>query len=346
MEKERLGVSPSGEEIFAYTLVNEAGMQAKIMNYGCNLLELWVPDKDGILSDVVLGYEKIEDYFVNSPGFGCCVTPNANRIGGASFTLNGKTYEMEKNDGNNNLHSGSNPIHREIWEVKDVDDKHITFTYHKKAGQCDLPADMDLMITYTLSDNNALAIDYMAKAAEDTLFNPTNHSYFNLGGHDAGNAMNQIVWLDADKFTRADNESIPHGQILPVKGTPMDFTTPKAPAVDTDTDYDQLNWAGGYDHNYVLNNPSLSAACASLTDPVSGRKMEVYTDLPGMQLYCGNYLSPEHIGKGGYAYQRRDGLCFESQYFPNAINVPEFDQPIAKAGVETKTTTIFKFSNI
>ena len=346
MEKERIGTAPDGQDIFAYTLVNESGMQAKIMNYGCNLLELWVPDKEGILSDVVLGYENVEDYFVNAPGYGCCVTPNANRIGEAKFTINGKTYQMEQNDGKNNLHSGSHPLHREIWKLIEADEKHIAFEYDKKDGQCDQPGDMKLKIVYTLTDDNSLRIDYMATPSEDTLFNPTNHRYLNSLGHDAGNAMNHIVWIDADFFTRADSESIPHGEILPVKGTPMDFTTPKTLAQDTDADYDQLIWAGGYDHNYVLNKPSMEKPCASFYDPESGRKMEVFTDLPGMQLYAGNFITTGEIGKGGFPYDKRYGICFESQYYPNAINIPEFPQPVAKAGVEAHTATVFKFTNV
>lgn len=345
MDKEKIGLTKDGQDIVAYTLINKNGMQAKIMNYGCNLLELWVPDKDGILSDVVLGYEKIEDYFVNSPGFGCCITPCGNRIGDAKYTLNGVEYQCDKNDGKNNLHSGFSPLHRTIWDVVDASEQAITFTTHKTDGQCSFPGEMDLKIVYTLTDDNEIRIDYSAKSDKDTIFNPTNHSYFNLNGHDTGSVMNELVWIDADGFTYTDSESIPHGEIRPVKGTPMDFTVAKPLAQDTDADYDQLNWAGGYDHNYVLNNPSLDKPCASLEDPESGRKMEVYTTLPGMQLYAGNYLSPSEVGKGNFPYDKRYGVCFESQYYPNAMNIPEWPQPIAKAGQEVHSTTVFKFLN-
>ena len=339
----KIGLTPDGQDIVAYTLTNSNGMSAKIMNYGCNLMELWVPDKDGQLTDVVLGYEKIEDYFVNSPGFGCCISPCGNRIGQAKYTLNGKEYTCDKNDGNNNLHSGFNPMHKKIWSLIEADENHISFSCHKKDGECGFPGELDMTITYTLTDENEICIDYTGISDVDTIFNPTNHSYFNLSGHDSGSVMDEIVWIDADNFTYTDSESIPHGDITPVAGTPMDFTTPKPLIKDTEADYDQLNWAGGFDHNYVLNKPSLSEPCCTLEDPKSGRKMEVYTTLPGMQLYAGNYLTKEQIGKGGFAYDKRYGVCFESQYFPNAINVPSFEQPIARANKEAHSTTIYKF---
>mgnify|MGYP002523174511 CR=1 FL=1 len=186
-------------------------------------------------------------------------------------------------------------MHRRIWDVVSVDDSHITFTCHKKDGECGFPGEMDITITYTLTDDNALKLEYSGLSDVDTVFNPTNHSYFNLNGHDTGSVMNHIVWIDADKFTYTDEESIPHGELTDVKGTPMDFTTPKALIKDTEADYDQLKWAGGFDHNYCLNNPSLTKPCCTLEDPESGRKMEVYTDLPGMQLYAGNYLDTSHL---------------------------------------------------
>ncbi len=343
MEKEKIGVTKNGEDMIAYTLINKNGMQAKIMNFGCNLLELWVPDKEGILTDVVLGYDNIEDYFENSPGFGCCICPNGNRIGDSKFTLNGVEYKLDANDGKNNLHSGFHPMHKRIWNVESVDDSHITFTCHKADGECGFPGEMHITITYTLGDDNSLKLEYSGVSDVDTIFNPTNHSYFNLNGHDSGSVMDHIVWIDADKYTHTDSESIPHGECREVKGTPMDFTTPKALKQDTDADYDQLNWAGGFDHNYCLNNPSLTKPCCTLEDPASGRKMEVYTDLPGVQLYAGNYLDDSHIGKGDCPYGKRFGVCFESQYFPNAVNVPEFEQPIAKAGQKAHSTTIYKF---
>jgi aldose 1-epimerase len=319
-------------------------MSARLMNYGANVLSLLVPDKKGVTADVVLGFEKLKDYFVNDPYFGCCVVPCGNRIGGAAFTLNGKTYTLDKNDGVNNLHSGFDPLCRRIWEVANVSDTSITFTYHKPDMDMGFPGNMDISVTYTITEDNCFRIDYKGLSDADTIFNPTNHSYFNLSGHDSGDILDHEVWINASKFTMTDEASIPNGTLLDVAGTPMDFTTAKPMRPEVDDSYQQLAWAKGYDHNFALDitEGELSLA-ASLYDPKSGRKMEVYTDLPGMQLYCGNYIASGAIGKGGVRYEPRYGVCFETQYFPNAINIPAFSQPVAKAGVEAKTSTVYKF---
>ena len=342
--KALIGYTKAGEEIIAYTISNSSNLTARIMNYGCNLLNLFVTMPNGEKRDVVLGYEKIEDYFVNSPGFGCCVTPNGNRIEKASFTLNGKTYTLDKNDGNNNLHSGFNPMHRKIWSLVSVSDNSISFKATKADLECGFPGTMEIKITYTLLADG-IQIDYEGLSDEDTIFNPTNHSYFNLKGDNNGDILDHIVWLDADNYTYADSESIPHGEIVTVKGTPMDFTEPKMIGKDIDDiSYDPLKWAGGYDHNYVLNHRDINKPCGYLLSREGKLKMEFYTDLPGMQFYTGNYLNKDEIGKGNKPYDRRYGVCFESQYHPNAINVPSFEQPVAKANELTKTTTIYKFS--
>lgn len=344
MEKEILGKTLAGEDIIAYTLSNKNGMSAKIMNYGANLLTLNVPDKNGNVADVVLGYEKIEDYFKNDPGFGCCVTPVANRIGGAKFTLNGVEYQLDVNDNENNLHSGFSPMHRTIWTLVNVSEQEISFTAHKKDMDMGFPGNMDITITYTLSDDNKISIKYDAVSDKDTIFNPTNHSYFNLAGHDSGLVLDQKVWLDADTFTVTTNHLIPTGEIASVKGTPLDFTTekPLSDGID-DTSFEPIKFAGGFDHNFILNAPSLSTPVATLSDEKSGRKMEVFTDLPGMQLYSGNFISDGEMGKGNFGYHKRYGVCFESQFYPNAINVPSFPQPVIKAGQKFTTTTAYKF---
>jgi aldose 1-epimerase len=344
LEKNLWGKSPKGEEIYTYTIKNSRGMSAKLMNYGANVLSLFVPDKEGVAADVVLGFEKLEDYFVNAPYFGCCVAPCGNRIGDAVFTLNGKTYQLDKNDGVNNLHSGFDPLCKRMWETGDVTDSSITFTYHKKDMDMGFPGNMNITVTYTITEDNEFRIDYSGLSDADTIFNPTNHSYFNLSGHDSGDILDHEVWINATHFTMTDAASIPNGTLLEVKGTPMDFTSPKPMRPEVDDAYEQLAWAKGYDHNFALDTTlgELSLA-ATLYDPKSQRKMEVYTDLPGMQLYCGNYIQSGEIGKGGFRYEPRYGVCFESQYFPNAINIPSFAQPIAKAGVEARTTTKYKF---
>lgn len=347
MNKKSIGFTKDNEEIFAYTLENSKGLKAVITDFGCNLMELWVPDKNGEVVDVALGFEKIEDYFTNGSGFGCAICPNGNRIGESKFTLEGVTYELEQNDGRNNLHSGFSPMHRRMWKVVEVTDTKILFTAHKADMDMGFPGEMDIKIGYEVTENNEIILTYSALSDKTTIFNPTNHTYFNLSGHDAGTITDHIVQLDCSTFTMADDESIPHGEITPVAGTPMDFTTPHAIGERiNDTSYDPIKWGGGYDHNYVIDNPSLTKEFGSLYDPKSGRKMLMYTDLPGVQLYAGNFIGePAGSGKGGVTYNKRDGVCFETQFYPNAINVPSFPQPLAPAGKEVGSTTIYKFIN-
>lgn len=346
MNKTLWGTDGKGNDICTYEIAGKGGMKVKVMDFGATVLEIHVPDKNGNDVDVALGYEKLEDYFTNDPYFGCCVVPSANRIGGAKFTLNGKEYSLDVNDGENNLHSGFDSICHKMWQVTDEKDDSITFVYDKKDMELKFPGNVHMEVTYSVSDDNELRIDYVANSDEDTIFNPTNHSYFNLGGHDSGNAMDQLVWINSKKFTETDPHSIPNGKLVEVAGTPMDFTTEKALAQDIEADFNQLNWAGGYDHNYALEGQEGEVRLAAyMRDVNTGIKMEVLTDLPGMQLYAGNYIPDgELIGKSGKAYVRRAGVAFESQYFPNAINIPEFSQPVLKAGVEKKTTTIYRFS--
>lgn len=342
------GKTKEGEAVYTYTITNQKGMSAKLMNFGANVLSLYVPDAAGNTKDVVLGFEHLEDYFVNAPYFGCCVAPSGNRIGDARFTLNGKTYEVDKNDGVNNLHSGFDPLCKRLWETTEVTDSSITFTYHKKDMDMGFPGNMDITVTYTLTDENEFRIDYCALSDQDTIFNPTNHSYFNLSGHDSGSVLNHRVWIDAARFTMTDEASIPNGTLLDVAGTPLDFTTEKDMAAQVDDAYEQLAWAKGYDHNFALDHatPGTLSLAASLYDPASGRKMEVYTDLPGIQLYCGNYIQSGEVGKGNFRYEPRYGVCLETQYFPNAINIPSFTQPIAKAGQKAQTSTVYRFYNV
>ncbi len=342
------GKTPEGEEIFTYTLKNSQGMTAKFMNYGANLLELWVPDADGELADVVLGYEKLEDYFGNEPNFGCTVGRNANRIGDSVFHLNGKEYKLDVNDGKNNLHSGFHPLHHRIWNaVADDNNNQIIFTISSPDGDMGFPGAMEITVTYTLEEDNSLRIDYRAVSDTATVFNPTNHTYFNLSGHNSGSVLSQVLQLDSDYFTWASRDSIPDGTIIPVDGTPMDFRIPKTLGRDIELDYEQLVWAGGYDHNWILNtNPDELTQVGSLMDPKSGRVMTFYTDLPGIQVYTGNYIKDTEVGKGSYNYTMRDGVCFETQYFPNAVNVPSFAQPITTPGIPMTSTTIYQFTTL
>ena len=348
IDKELFGMTKDGKEAYVFTLKNKNGMLAKLTNYGAILISLYVADKDGKMEDVVLGFDNIEDYYVNEPNFGATIGRHANRIGGAAFTINGTKYELDKNDGKNNLHGGFDGYHKRLWDAEPIEgdgEQSVKFTYFSKDLDQGFPGNLNVSVTYTLTDNDEIKITYDASPDKDTVINLTNHSYFNLAGQASGTILDQIAWIDADEFTFADEESIPDGQIRKVTGTPMDFTVPKKVGKDIDADYDQLNWGKGFDHNWILKTKKGELSLvASLYDEKSGRFMEVFTDLPGIQFYTGNFLNGTLTGKEGAVYNHRTGLCFETQYFPNAINVPSFEQPVTKAGETYHTVTIYKFS--
>ena len=340
---EAFGTTKDGQQVKKYILENGKGMKAVVLNLGAGLAELWVPDQDGALRDVVWGYEKAEDYEVNGPDFGAIVGRNANRIGGADITIAGKDYTLAKNNGENNLHSGPDMYFTRMWKGIVADDNKVEFSLHSPDGDQGYPGNADIRVSYTLTNADEIRIDYHMTCDEDTIANFTNHAYFNLAGQASGSAMHQKVWIDADQFTIADQYSIPTGELVPVKGTPMDFTTLKSIDQDIEADYEPLKFAGGYDHNWVLNHKEGELAlCAKAVDEASGRVMEVCTDLPGIQFYTGNFLSPME-GKEKAVYDKRQGYCFETQYFPDAVNKPQFASPILKGGDIYSTTTIYKF---
>lgn len=347
IEKSFFGNAQNGEEAYKYALENLNGMKLVVSDFGANILEIHTKDKNGELKDVVLGYDKIEDYFQNSPGFGATVGRNANRIGKAKFNLDGKEFLLEKNDGNNNLHSGFDAFQRRMWKCEKIEEGEnpsITFFIHSQDGDQGFPGNLDLRVTYTLTNDNEVKINYNAVSDNDTIVNITNHSYFNLNGQDSGSATAQEVWIDADAFTETDEESIPTGDIVKVENTPMDFRKMKTIEQDINEDYKQLINAGGYDHNYILNNNGKLELVAKMQSKESGITMEVYTDLPGLQLYTGNFLDPNiDIGKNGLKYVKRAGICFETQHFPDAINHENFPSPILKKGEFYNKTTIYKF---
>lgn len=347
-KKEEFGKTKEGAVASLYTVENKNGVVAKFTDFGAILVSLFVPDRDGKMEDVVLGFDKLEDYFVNEPNFGATIGRHANRIGKAVFTLNGKTYQLDKNDGENNLHGGFNGYHKRLWNARTYEEERgqaIEFTYYSPDGDQGFPGNVNISVTYILTEDNTLVIEYNAEPDQDTVINLTNHSYFNLAGQSSGTILDQVAWIDADEFTFADEESIPNGEIRKVAGTPMDFTTPKKVGQDIAVDYDQLNWGKGFDHNWVLKTePGKISLVASLLDEKSGRYMEVFTDLPGIQFYTGNFLDGSLTGKEGAVYVQRSGLCFETQFFPNAIHVPDFAQPVTKAGERYHTVTMYRFS--
>ena len=343
MNKRAFGFNKKGEAATLYTFENKNGMVMEVTDFGATLFSLYIPTAEGKL-DVVLGYDDPAGYEGPSGTFfGATVGRNANRIGKASFVINGVTYQIDKNDnGKNNLHSGFDFQSFRVWNVKEIGDNTITFALHSPDGDQGYPGALDIAVTYTLADDNSVKIDYYGVPQADTIVNYTNHSYFNLNGHASGAITKHTVWVDADHYTPADAESIPTGEIAPVEGTPMDFRTKKEVGRDIDADFEALNFGKGYDHNWCLNNKGQFAKVAEMTGDVSGITMEVYTDLPGVQIYSGNFLV-EEPGKGGAVYTHRNGICFETQYYPDALNHENFPSSLCKAGEVYKTTTVYKF---
>lgn len=345
IKKESFGKTDKGREVFQYTLQNKNGMQAKVTDYGAILTALFVPDKDGKLADVVLGYDSVEPYQQNGSFFGATVGRSANRIAGAKFEIDGTAYQLDVNDGPNNLHSQFDiGFHKQIWEAKeDADANSITFFYVSKDGEAGFPGTLEISVTYTLTDENALSIHYDGVSDKKTLINCTNHSYFNLGGHDSGNIHDHVLTLNASHYTPVVPGAIPTGEIAPVEGTPMDFTKPKKVGAEVDSDFEQLKLVQGYDHNFAVDTETGKLEkIAEVWDEKSGRRMEVYSDLPGVQFYAGNCID-DTVGKSGATYTKRSGLCLETQYFPNSVNQEGFVSPVFDAGEEYRTTTVYKF---
>lgn len=335
--KESFGITPEGKQAFLYTL-RCGQMSACISDYGATLVRLLVPDARGDRADVVLGYDDVSGYAGGQAFLGATVGRCANRIGKASFVLGRRTYSMTANEGKNNLHSGPDYYHNRLWQVAQVSENAITLRLDSPDGDQGFPGNAHIQVCYTLEPPSVLRIRYEAVCDKDTVFNLTNHSYFNLAGHDhPERAMEQILILPARSFTPADGESIPTGEVRPVEGTPMDFRTPKAIGRDLTADYEPLKLQGGYDHNFeVFSDP-----CAVLTDPVSGRSLAISTDCPGLQFYAGNNLAER--GKNGVFYGKNSGVALETQFYPDALHHPQWKQPITPAGVRYCSETRYRF---
>ena len=345
--KETFGCMQDGREVYKYTLTNKNGVSASFITLGGVWVSMMVPDRDGKLADVVLGYDDLESYRKNPPHFGAPIGRNANRIGGAVITLGGKDYKLEANNGPNNLHSGPDFYHDRLWDcaaLESAEGSRLDFSLESPDGDQGYPGNARITVSYTLKGDNSLELEYRMVSDAETVANFTNHSYFNLAGHDSGDVLKQEVWLNATKYTPADEVSIPTGEIVPVAGTPMDFTEMKPIGRDIGEDFEALILGKGYDHNWVLDHPAgeLSLA-AKAYDPASGRVMETYTDLPGIQFYTANFLNGELPGKGGAKYGPRHAFCFETQYYPDAVHKPQFPSPVLKAGEEYHTVTVYRF---
>ncbi len=339
------GKMPSGESVDLYTLRNTKGAEVDITNYGGRVVSLKVPDRSGAMADIVLGFDDLEGYLKPEPYFGAIVGRYGNRIGHAQFTLDGVVYKLAKNDGDNSLHGGNRGFDKAVWTAKPGTGASLELTYLSKDGEEGYPGNLTAKVVYTLTENNELAIDYSATTDKDTVLNLTNHSYFNLAGQGTGDILDHRVTIYADRFTPVDKGLIPTGELRPVQGTPLDFRQPHAIGERINDPDEQLKFARGYDQNFVLNRRGAGMAqAAKVTDPKSGRVMEVLTDQPGLQFYTGNFLDGTIHGKGGKVYPQRSAFCMETQHFPDSPNHPDFPSVVLKPGSEYHTTTIYRFS--
>ena len=342
---ERFGQTQDGKEITLYTIEKD-GLTAKVSDYGAALVSLLVPDKDGKAEDVVLGFEKAEGYFVNGSCLGVVVGPSANRTAKGHFTLEGKEYQLPVNDGSNNLHTDASlGLHKKLWSAETGED-FVSFKTELPDGECGLPGNRVISVTYSLTGQHGLLLQYHGESDVFTLFNPTNHSYFNLAGHKAGSILDHELQLFCSHYTPVVKGAIPTGQIASVSGTVFDFRLAKTIGRDIDADEEQLKLVGGYDHNFCVDGYEKDGTMrptAKAYEKGSGRVMEVYTTLPGVQFYAGNFLE-EKGGKEGAVYGARDGFALETQFYPDSANEPAFPQPFYGGTTAYDAATEYRFS--
>lgn len=345
---ESFGKTPDGQAVRLYQLTNANGLKAGIMNYGAIVVSLDVPDKNGKMADVVLGYDNLDSYIAKTPYFGAIVGRYGNRIAKGKFTIDGVTYDkLAINDGEQHLHGGVKGFDKVVWTdepVRQADAVGVKLSYLSKDGEEGYPGNLKATVTYLLTNANELRIEYQATTDKATPVNLTHHGYWNLTGGQR-DILGHVLTLNADKFTPVDKGLIPTGELTPVKGTVMDFTKPTAIGARIEDKYEQLQFGKGYDHNWVLvkGGKKLNLA-ATLYEPTSGRLMEVYTKEPAVQFYSGNFLDGTITGKGGTVYQHRWGLCLETQHYPDSPNHPNFPSTILRPGQKYETVTVYRFS--
>ena len=341
------GTDGQGHKVEKITLTNQSGTRVEIGTMGAAIVSFVFKDKHGVDRDVVLGYDTGEEYFRCGTCFGQTVGRNCNRIANAQVTIDGVTYQLEANDGTNNLHSGINGYENKVWDVERMDEEanSVTLSCVSPDLEQGFPGTMTAHVTFALSEDHALSIHYEATCDKDTVANFTNHSYFNLAGHDGGYMGDQMLKVYSSAFTPVTpTGSIPTGEIRPVEGTPFDFREYKAIGKEIDADYDQLAYTGGYDHTFVLDNGGKLEVMAEAYCKETGIHMTSYTDCPGVQVYMGNYIQNGEKGKGGVIYGKRHGFCLESNFYPNAINTPSFQSSLLKAGDVYQSTTVYRLS--
>ena len=334
-----------GKATHLYTLKNSNNMIVKVTNYGGKLVQILVPDKNGNLGDVVLGYETIDGFITGSPSMGALIGRYANRIAKGQFVLNGKTYKLATNNGPSHLHGGVKGFRFKVWDAKQINDRTLELSYLSVDGEEGYPGNLMVKVTYSLTENNELKIDYYAVTDKPTVLNLTNHAFFNLAGEGSGSILDHELLINADRFTPTDENSIPTGDLKDVKNTPMDFTSTTKIGARINQNYEQLKFGGGYDHNYVLNQTDEPLTFAArVYEPITGRVMEVFTTEPGLQFYTGNSLNENDIGKAGKVYDSRTAFCLETQHFPDSPNHANFPTTVLNPGEEFKSITIYKFS--
>jgi aldose 1-epimerase len=347
IETEAFGTMPDGTPVEIIRLTNANGIEVRAMTYGAIIVSIRVPDRDGTLDDVVLGFDDLDQYVQGHPQFGTVVGRYANRIAEGRFTLDNETYDLARNNGPNHLHGGNQGFDKMLWQAETGQTDsgvRVTFAHTNPDGHEGYPGNVSVTVSYTLTEKDELVVDYSATTDRATHINLSQHTYFNLSGAGSGTVHDHVLTIDADRYTPFDSTQIPTGSIEPVAGTPLDFRAPLPIGARIDDDHSELHIGGGYDHNFVLNRtgPGLTRA-ARVEEPESGRILDVYTTEPGMQLYTANGLR-EMTGKLGRTYDRRGGLCLETQHYPDSPNRPDFPSTILRPGEEFTSQTVFAFS--
>ncbi len=349
ISKAAYGTTADGEAVDEYTLTNAGGVEIRIITYGGIVTSLRVPDREGSFDNVVLGFDNLGDYETKNPYFGAIIGRYGNRIANAKFTLDGTEYTLPANNGPNSLHGGDKGFDKVVWTAKEVPgdaDVGLELTYESPDGEEGYPGSLSVTVVYTLTADNALQIDYTATTDKTTVVNLTHHSYFNLGGNGSGTIYDEILQINADHYTPVDATLIPTGELADVTGTPFDFRSPKTIGADIRSGDEQVVLGRGYDHNFVLNRADMTTLekAAYLYDPATGRGMEVWTTEPGLQFYTGNFLDGTLVGSSGGMYRQGEGLCLETQHFPDSPNQPDFPSTTLNPGDTYQTTTVYKFT--
>ena len=338
----------NGQPTALYTMTNAKGMEVCVTNFGGRIVSIMVPDKDGKMQDVVLGFDKVSDYFPenNQTDFGAAIGRYANRINQGKFTLDGVEYQLPQNNFGHCLHGGPTGWQYQVYECVEADAQHVKLLRVSPDGDNNFPGEVKAYVTYTLTDDNKIDIQYEATTTAPTVINMTNHSYFNLSGDPERSIVNDILCVNSDSYTPVDSTYMTTGEILPVKNTPFDFTTPTVIFSFIDSNHEQIKNGNGYDHNWVLKTKGdITKLAALLYSPASGITMMVYTDEPGIQVYSGNFLDGTVTGKKGITYQQRSGICLETQKYPDTPNKPEWPSAVLRPGETYHSHTIFAFSS-